>query len=168
MKYTNHIPLLWSVQYYYFFQKIGNNFCLCIILKIFFIKYLTHFIWITFLIRFHFSLPDWSLSSFFTSIPFLIGFLILWNIPIRAYFSAVFSRINFINVAHLQGHLLLGYWFAESDSYDINWTTPQCILTLRLIGMVMDVYDGFHYVRFLDCPIFYMGLMIESRKIDEK
>ncbi|PAV81015.1 hypothetical protein WR25_06936 [Diploscapter pachys] len=53
--------------------------------------------------------------------------------------------MNFINVAHLQGHLLLGYWFAESDSYDINWTTPQCILTLRFIGMVMDVYDGFHY-----------------------
>ncbi|VDD96123.1 unnamed protein product [Enterobius vermicularis] len=40
------------------------------------------------------------------------------------------------------GHLLLGYWFAESDHYDITWTTPFCIMTLRFIALVMDVYDG--------------------------
>jgi lysophospholipid acyltransferase 5 len=40
------------------------------------------------------------------------------------------------------GHLLVGYWFAESAQYDITWTTPFCIMTLRYIGLVMDVYDG--------------------------
>jgi lysophospholipid acyltransferase 5 len=42
----------------------------------------------------------------------------------------------------LQGHLLLGYWVHETHEYDINWTTPHCILTLRMIGLVIDVYDG--------------------------
>ncbi|TMS35380.1 hypothetical protein L596_002795 [Steinernema carpocapsae] len=40
------------------------------------------------------------------------------------------------------GHLLIGYWSAESAKYDMNWTTPFCIMTLRFIGLVMDVYDG--------------------------
>jgi len=28
------------------------------------------------------------------------------------------------------------------ESYTIKWTTPHCVLTLRLIGLVWDVYDG--------------------------
>lgn len=28
------------------------------------------------------------------------------------------------------------------DSYTIKWTTPHCVLTLRLIGLAFDVYDG--------------------------
>jgi len=40
------------------------------------------------------------------------------------------------------GHLLVGYWFSETRQYDITWTTPFCIMTLRFIGLVMDVYDG--------------------------
>ncbi|KHJ82975.1 hypothetical protein OESDEN_17330, partial [Oesophagostomum dentatum] len=43
------------------------------------------------------------------------------------------------------GYLLVGYWFAESEAYDITWTTPFCIMTLRFIGLVMEVYDGAHY-----------------------
>lgn len=42
----------------------------------------------------------------------------------------------------LMGHLLWGYWVSETALYDINWTMAQCILTLRLIGLVWDVYDG--------------------------
>ena len=38
--------------------------------------------------------------------------------------------------------LLAGYWFYESEEYDINWTTPQCVMTLRLIAAVVDFYDG--------------------------
>ncbi|KAM3719154.1 Lysophospholipid acyltransferase [Dirofilaria immitis] len=47
-------------------------------------------------------------------------------------------------LAHLAflGHLLIGYNYSETDSYDINWTTPFCVMTLRFIGLVMDVYDG--------------------------
>uniref|UniRef100_A0A0K0DMJ8 Lysophospholipid acyltransferase 5 n=1 Tax=Angiostrongylus cantonensis TaxID=6313 RepID=A0A0K0DMJ8_ANGCA len=44
-----------------------------------------------------------------------------------------------------KGYLLVAYWFEESDGYDITWTTPFCVMTLRFIGLVMDVYDGIHY-----------------------
>ncbi|KAI6242973.1 Lysophospholipid acyltransferase 5 [Aphelenchoides fujianensis] len=49
-----------------------------------------------------------------------------------------------VALAHIcfLGHLLVGYWFEESHEYDITWTTPFCIMTLRFIGLVMDVYDG--------------------------
>ena len=29
-----------------------------------------------------------------------------------------------------------------SGRYEIVWTTPHCVLTLRLIGLVIDIYDG--------------------------
>jgi lysophospholipid acyltransferase 5 len=39
-------------------------------------------------------------------------------------------------------YLLLGYYYMGTDTYDINWTMPQCILVLRLIGIGFDLYDG--------------------------
>lgn len=42
----------------------------------------------------------------------------------------------------LQAYLMIGYYFTMMDSYTIKWTTPHCVLTLRLIGLVFDVYDG--------------------------
>nr|CAI5851132.1 unnamed protein product [Callosobruchus analis] len=39
-------------------------------------------------------------------------------------------------------YLLIGYFYSSTDSYDINWTLPQCILVLRLIGVAYDYYDG--------------------------
>ena len=32
------------------------------------------------------------------------------------------------------GYLLIGYWYTESEGYDICWTMPHCVLCLRLIG----------------------------------
>lgn len=40
------------------------------------------------------------------------------------------------------GYLVLGYYFTATKEYDITWTMPHCILALRLIGLVYDVYDG--------------------------
>ena len=40
------------------------------------------------------------------------------------------------------GYLLVGYLYTESDGYDICWTMPHCVLTLRLIGLTFDCYDG--------------------------
>ncbi|VDK79028.1 unnamed protein product [Cylicostephanus goldi] len=56
------------------------------------------------------------------------------------------DRVEKIVAAHtvFLGYLLVAYWFEESESYDINWTTPFCVLVLRFIGLVMDVYDGEH------------------------
>lgn len=39
-------------------------------------------------------------------------------------------------------YLLTGYYFTESNEYDILWTTPHCVLTLRMIGFVFDITDG--------------------------
>lgn len=39
-------------------------------------------------------------------------------------------------------HLLIGYWVTATGTYDIKWTMPQCVLTLRLIGLAFNVFDG--------------------------
>ncbi|RCN48445.1 MBOAT family protein [Ancylostoma caninum] len=56
------------------------------------------------------------------------------------------GKVESILAAHTAflGYLLVAYWFEESDGYDINWTTPFCVLVLRFIGLVMEVYDGAH------------------------
>lgn len=40
------------------------------------------------------------------------------------------------------GYLLLGYYYTSSENYDITWTMPHCVLTLRLIGLAFDISDG--------------------------
>ena len=40
------------------------------------------------------------------------------------------------------GYLLVGYYFTETEGYDICWTMPHCVLSLRLIGITFDCYDG--------------------------
>ncbi|KRT84759.1 hypothetical protein AMK59_1530, partial [Oryctes borbonicus] len=40
------------------------------------------------------------------------------------------------------GYLLTGYYYSGTDTYDINWTVPQCVLVLRLISVAFDLYDG--------------------------
>ena len=30
----------------------------------------------------------------------------------------------------------------DNEKYGIRWTTPQCVLTLKLIGLSLDLYDG--------------------------
>lgn len=40
------------------------------------------------------------------------------------------------------GYLLTSYMYYASGDYDVNWTTPQCILTLRMISVAWDYYDG--------------------------
>ncbi|XP_066469990.1 lysophospholipid acyltransferase 5 isoform X2 [Tiliqua scincoides] len=39
-------------------------------------------------------------------------------------------------------YLLAGYYFTATEHYDIKWTMPHCVLTLKLIGLVLDYYDG--------------------------
>ncbi|KAI6194140.1 Lysophospholipid acyltransferase 5 [Aphelenchoides besseyi] len=69
----------------------------------------------------------------------LISILLVWGIT-----NFIPGTKTSVALAHIffLGHLLIGYWFAESHEYDITWTTPFCIMTLRFIGLVMDVYDG--------------------------
>ncbi|XP_036394096.1 lysophospholipid acyltransferase 5 [Megalops cyprinoides] len=39
-------------------------------------------------------------------------------------------------------YLLCGYYYTATDQYDIKWTMPHCVLTLKLIGLSFDYYDG--------------------------
>jgi len=40
------------------------------------------------------------------------------------------------------GYLLTEYYMTETAMYDIKWTIPHCVLTLRLVGQGFDLYDG--------------------------
>jgi lysophospholipid acyltransferase 5 len=48
------------------------------------------------------------------------------------------------------GYLLIGYLYTESEGYDICWTMPHCVLTLKLIGLTFDCYDGARAARLGD------------------
>ncbi|KAG7208328.1 hypothetical protein KM043_014564 [Ampulex compressa] len=39
-------------------------------------------------------------------------------------------------------YLLYGYYMTSTEDYDIKWTMPQCVLTLRLIGLAFNIWDG--------------------------
>lgn len=39
-------------------------------------------------------------------------------------------------------YLLIGYYYVSTEGYDVDWTLPQCVLCLRLIGLAYDVFDG--------------------------
>ncbi|XP_048005039.1 lysophospholipid acyltransferase 5 [Leguminivora glycinivorella] len=52
------------------------------------------------------------------------------------------GKINVIvtfvfNVAYL----MAGYIWTESEDYDITWTMPHCVLTLKLIALSFDMWD---------------------------
>ncbi|XP_014307118.1 lysophospholipid acyltransferase 5 isoform X2 [Myotis lucifugus] len=39
-------------------------------------------------------------------------------------------------------YLLAGYYWTATGNYDIKWTMPHCVLTLKLIGLAVDYFDG--------------------------
>src|SRR5699024_6897470 len=48
-----------------------------------------------------------------------------------------------VNFLFTLAHLLYGYRLTQVDwRYSITWTIPQCVLTLRLIALSFDLYDG--------------------------
>ncbi|KAG8130204.1 putative Lysophospholipid acyltransferase 5-like protein [Naja naja] len=50
------------------------------------------------------------------------------------------AYFNFANV--FQTYLMAGYYFTATEHYDIKWTMPHCVLTLKMIGLVIDYYEG--------------------------
>jgi hypothetical protein len=36
----------------------------------------------------------------------------------------------------------VGYWYTASENYDICWTMPHCVLSLRLIGKLNTFFDS--------------------------
>lgn len=39
-------------------------------------------------------------------------------------------------------YLVVGYAMTDSEDYDITWTMPHCVLTLKLIALSFDIWDG--------------------------
>jgi lysophospholipid acyltransferase 5 len=76
-----------------------------------------------------------GLAIFHTIFSIIIAYLII-NFISGTTLSVAAAHFFFL------GHLLIGIWFVESSTYDISWTTPFCIMTLRMTALVMDVYDG--------------------------
>ena len=62
------------------------------------------------------------------------------------YALIVLLRANLASVVFsftFQMTYLIGYYcVTESAIYDIKWTIPHCVLTLRLIGQAFDIHDG--------------------------
>ena len=77
-------------------------------------------------------------------------------------------------------HLTVGYWATATSTYDIKWTMPQCVLTLRLIGLAFNVYDGsqpqvgltktfFFFFRYTEKKIFFnLTFYLTFRKVCQK
>ncbi|VDN01859.1 unnamed protein product [Thelazia callipaeda] len=78
---------------------------------------------------------SYGIAVFHSIISILLAYCIVTYFPGQK-ISVVLAHVAFL------GHLLIGYNYSETDGYDINWTTPFCVMTLRFIGLVMDVYDG--------------------------
>lgn len=81
--------------------------------------------------------------------------LIIFNYGYDVYHSLIAICTTYLLINILKGstlvivafgfnmsYLLLGYYFTETETYDIKWTMPHCVLTLRLIGLAFDVSDG--------------------------
>uniref|UniRef100_A0A1L8D692 Lysophospholipid acyltransferase 5 n=1 Tax=Plutella xylostella TaxID=51655 RepID=A0A1L8D692_PLUXY len=62
------------------------------------------------------------------------------------YLTSVFlgpGKINcIITFVFNMTYLLAGYIGTESEDYDITWTMPHCVLTLKLIALSFDLWDG--------------------------
>lgn len=57
-------------------------------------------------------------------------------------FLATSSLLVPLSFAYHMGYLLIGYYLTTSDTYDIKWTMPHCVLVLRLIGLAFDLSDS--------------------------
>lgn len=78
---------------------------------------------------------NFGLSMYHNAIPAIVIFCsvkLLGPGKINAIFSLIFNM----------GYLLVGYIVTESEDYDITWTMPHCVLTLKLIALSFDLWDG--------------------------
>jgi len=61
-----------------------------------------------------------------------------------AIFKLMGSSKNQVYISFLFqfAYLLGGYYITATEGYDICWTMPGCVMTLRLIGLAYDRHDG--------------------------
>lgn len=73
-----------------------------------------------------------TFHSIFTVLVTYLTMILFKGSNIMVGFTFVFNMV----------YLLIGYFYFSTNDYDINWTLPQCVLVLRLIGIAFDYYDG--------------------------
>ncbi|NXI52192.1 MBOA5 acyltransferase, partial [Chloroceryle aenea] len=78
---------------------------------------------------------NFGMQFFHSMLCVLIQFLILrlMGRTITAVFTTFFFQMTY---------LMAGYYYTATEHYDIKWTMPHCVLTLKLIGLAIDYYDG--------------------------
>lgn len=86
---------------------------------------------------FYFYCANDILHSFATICASYAICALLGLLRLRAWAGAVGMIFN-------MAYLLWGYHISSTEQYDINWTIPQCVLCLRLIGFCFDYADGRH------------------------
>lgn len=52
------------------------------------------------------------------------------------------NALVFTSLIFNMSYLLIGYYKTATETYDITWTMPHCVLTLKLIGLAFDIADG--------------------------
>ncbi|XP_001604606.2 lysophospholipid acyltransferase 5 [Nasonia vitripennis] len=94
-----------------------------------------------------------SQHYYFAACGLIIGF---WNYGVDIMHSMAALTVTYLTLKALggtlvsviltfifnMGYLLIGYYATATGDYDIKWTMPQCVLTLRLIGLAYDIHDG--------------------------
>lgn len=81
------------------------------------------------------ALFNFGLSMYHNLVPALVLYLsskLFESKKINVIFTFVFNM----------AYLLIGYVVTESEDYDITWTMPHCVLTLKLIALSFDLWDG--------------------------
>lgn len=77
----------------------------------------------------------YGMECFHSLTNILIVYLMLWSLPRRMSLP--------LSLAFNLTYLLMAYWYVSSaTTYDIDWTTAHCVLTLRLMGFTWDYADG--------------------------
>lgn len=87
----------------------------------------------------------------------IVGFdIAYYNFGISMYHNLIPTLVMYFSTLALGGgksnaivtfifnmtYLLAGYIYTESEDYDITWTMPHCVLTLKLIALSFDMWDG--------------------------
>ncbi|XP_041986604.1 lysophospholipid acyltransferase 5 [Aricia agestis] len=86
------------------------------------------------------ALFNFGLSFYHNVIPALVIHVstrVLGAGPLNAILTFVFNIV----------YLVAGYAVTESEDYDITWTMPHCVLTLKLIALSFDLWDGQKMIR---------------------
>ena len=101
-----------------------------------------------------------AIDIYFVLIIVVLGEAILhaYICIIFQYLVIFFARGNLFSTVFLflfqMGYLLGEYFLTETAMYDIKWTIPHCVLTIRLIGQAFDIYDG------TKDPVSFLALLI--------